>query len=184
MLTVADLQQFINGLAQPMRSAGANQKAIDDLLRMSQGLEPFKERMIGEFNEFLQTAYNYVTDGTLPEPGRRSRRAGTPKAPMMSVDEAAQRVMALYERGASDPNLDYAVIEAELKMLEPMTVPQLKQLAEQINMTLPPNTRTKQDLLKAMATGIKDRKLSADRPLNMQRTSEPMPVGSSDLGDA
>ena len=102
----------------------------------------------------------------------------------MSVDEAAQRVMALYERGASDPNLDYAVIEAELKMLEPMTVPQLKQLAEQVNMTLPPNTRTKQDLLKAMATGIKERKLSSERPLNMQPSGEPMPVGSSHHGNA
>jgi hypothetical protein len=184
MLKVADLQQFIDGLAQPMKSAGANQKAVDDLLRMSQGLEFFKERTIGEFNEFLQTAHNYVTDGTLPEPGRRSRRASTPKAPLISVADAAQRVMALYERGAADPNLDYAVIEAELKTLEPMTVPQLKQLAEQVNMTLPPNTRTKQDLLKAMATGIKERKLSADRPLNMQPIGEPMPVGSSHPGNA
>jgi hypothetical protein len=184
MLKVADLQQFINGLAQPMKSAGANQKAIDDLQRMSQGLEPFKDRMIGEFNDFLQTAYNYITDGTLPEPGRRSRRPAMPKAPLMSVEEAAQRVMSLYERGASDPNLDYSFIEAELKMLEPMTVPQLKQLAEQINMTLPPNTRTKQELLKAMAVGVKERKLSTERPLNMQASGEPMAVGSSHHGNA
>src|SRR5579863_9766561 len=150
MLKVADLQQFIDNLAQPMKNAGASQKVLDDFAAMSQGLERFKERSIGEFNDFLQMASNYITDGTLPEPGKR-RRASTPKAPAMSLEAAAQCIMALYERGAADPNLDYSVIETEVNTLEPLTVPQLKQLAEQVLMTMPPNMRTKQDLLKALA---------------------------------
>jgi hypothetical protein len=188
MMKVADLQQFINGLAQPMKNAGASQKVLDDLAGMSLGLERFKDRTIGEFNDFLQMASNYITDGTLPEAGRRSssRRPGTPKAPAMSVEDAAQRIMALNERGASDGSLDYATIEAEVNTLEPMTVPQLKQLAEQVLMTVPPNMRTKQDLLKAIAMGIKERKLSSERPLNMQPAEQPreVAVGASDLGDA
>ncbi len=188
MMKVADLQQFINGLAQPMRSAGASQKVVDELANMSLGLERFKDRTIGEFNEFLQMASNYVADGTLPEAGRRasSRRPASPKAGAMSVDEAAQRIMALSERGASEANLDHATIEAEVNALEPMTVPQLKQLAEQVLMTVPPNMRTKQDLLQALTLGIKERKLTSERPLNMQPAAQSrhMPVGASDLGDA
>jgi hypothetical protein len=188
MMKVADLQQFINGLAQPMRSAGASQKVIDDLTAMSLGLERFKERTIGEFNDFLRMASDYVADGTLPDAGRRSssRKPSSPKAPAMSVDDAAQRIMALNERSTVDATLDHAAIEAEVNMLEPMTVPQLKQLAEQVLMSVPPNMRTKQDLLKAFSTGIRERKLASERPLNMQTAGQPhqMPVGASDLGDA
>jgi hypothetical protein len=187
MMKVADLQQFISGLAQPMKSAGASQKVLDDLANMSLGLERFKERTIGEFNEFLRTASDYITDGTLPEAGRRSssRKPGSPKAPALSVEEGAQRIMSMHERGA-DASLDHAAIEAEVNMLEPMTVPQLKQLAEQVLMTVPPNMRTKQDLLNALAMGIKERKLSSERPLNMHPAEQPqhMPAAASDLGDA
>ena len=75
MMKVADLQQFINGLAQPMRSAGASQKVIDDLASMTQGLERFKDRTIGEFNDFLQMACNYIVDGTLPDAGTLATKA-------------------------------------------------------------------------------------------------------------
>jgi hypothetical protein len=181
MMKVADLQQFISSLTLPMRSAGASQKVLDDLASLSQGLERFKDRPIAEFNDFLQTACNYITDGTLPEPGRR-RRASTPKPNALSVADAAQRIMALYERCAVGPSLDIAAIETELKMLEPMTVPQLKQLAGQVLVTVPPNLRTKPDVLKAFATAIQERKLTPERMLNMQ-PAQPVPVGAANPGN-
>src|SRR5438046_2562101 len=85
MLKVADLQTFLGSLTQPMKGAGASQKVLDDLAQMSHGLERFKDRSIAEFNDFLQTACNYITHGTLPEPGRRASRRSSPKAAAMSV---------------------------------------------------------------------------------------------------
>jgi hypothetical protein len=161
MLKVADLQQLINGLVQPMRSAGASQKVVEDLGRMAQGLEPFKDRTIGEFNDFLQTAHTYVTDGTLPEPGRRSSgrgRSARADGSKLSVEEAAQRVMDLYERWSTGQNLDPAALESEVQTLEPLTKEQLKQVAEQVHVSVPANPRTKEDLLKAITTAIRERK--------------------------
>lgn len=177
MLKVADLQQMIDCFAQPMKSAGASQKVLEDFAAMSRGLDRFKERTIGEFNDFLQMASNFINDGTLPEPGQR-RRASTPKAPAMSVEVACQRVMEIYERCTADPHLEFSVIENEVKTLEPMSVPQLKQLVEQLLMTMPPNMRTKQDLLKTIATAVKEGTLTFERKLNM-RPGEPMPASSA-----
>lgn len=167
MLKVADLQQLVNSLAQPMRSAGASQKVLDDLARLSQGLEPFKERTMGEFNEFLEKADQCVRSGEWPAPGRSSsRRSGEPKQPAMSVDEAAQRIASLMER-AADPSMDMAAIEMEVRAMQGMTMPQLKEAAEQAHLAA--RGRTKDDLLKALAVAIKERKTSSDRG---QRSTE------------
>jgi hypothetical protein len=163
MLKVADLQRFIDGLAQPMKNAGASQKVVDDLARLSQGLERFKERSIQEFNEFLEMAHRYVTDGTLPEPGRRaSGRSRTDGAPQVSVDEAAQRIVSLLERAAGS-GMDEAAIETELQTMQSMTVAQLKQAAEQAQLSAPNRVRSKEELLRAMATSIKEGKRSSER---------------------
>ncbi len=161
MLKVADLQQLVNGLAQPMRSAGASQKVLDDLARLSQGLEPFKERTMGEFNEFLEKADQCVRTGEWPAPGRRSsRRSGEPRQPGMSVEAAAQRIASLMER-AADQNMDMAAIETEVRAMQGMTMPQLKEAAEQAHLAA--RGRTKDDLLKALAVAIKERKMSSER---------------------
>jgi len=193
MLKVADLQQLVNGLAQPMRSAGASQKVLDDLARLSQGLEPFKERTMGEFNEFLEKADQCVRTGAWPGPGRRSsRRSGEPKQPGMSVDEAAQRIASLMERAAADPNMDIAAIEAELRAMQGMTMPQLKEAAEQAHLAA--RGRTKDDMLKALAVAIKERKMSGERGQRPVETpsgehrhghhGQPQPVGAAGSGNA
>lgn len=169
MLKVADLQQLVNSLAQPMRSAGASQKVLDDLARLSQGLEPFKERTMGEFNDFLQKADQCVRTGEWPAPGgRSSRRSGEPKQPGMSVDEAAQRIASLMERAASDPNMDMTAIETDVRAMQGMTMPQLKEAAEQAHLAA--RGRTKDDMLKALAVAIKERRTSGERG---QRPVEP-----------
>jgi hypothetical protein len=162
MLKVADLQQLVNGLVQPLRSAGASQKVLEDLARLTQGLEPFKDRPMGEFNEFLQKADQCVRTGEWPAPGARgSRRSAGPKAPKVSVEEAAQRIMSLSERAAADQGMDYAAIEAEVQVLKDMTMPQLKEAAEQAHISA--RGRTKPDLLKAITVAIKERKSSSER---------------------
>ncbi len=198
MLKVTDLQQLVNGLAQPMRNAGASQKVLEDLGRLTQGLEPFKERTMQEFNEFLQKADQCVQTGEWPAPGKRasSRRSGQPK---MTVNEAAQRIASLSERAAADGNLDYAAIEAEVMTLDPMSMPQLKEAAEQVHIVA--RGRTKPDLLKSIAVAIKERKTSSERTgrpdESMAGQNEPrreshghgqhghgQPVGAAAPGDA
>jgi hypothetical protein len=189
MLKVADLQQLVNGLMQPMRSAGASQKVLDDLARMSQGLEPFKERTMGEFNDFLQKADQCVRTGEWPAPGSRpSRRSGEPKQPGMSVDDAAQRIASLMERAASDANMNLAAIETEVRALEGMTMPQLKEAAEQAHLMA--RGRTKDDMLKALAVAIKERKMApergqraADGSSEFRREPQHQPVGAVPPGD-
>ncbi len=180
MLKVADLQQLIDGLTQPLRHAGASQKVLDDLARMGRGLEPFRERTLAEFNEFLEKADQCVRTGEWPEPGRRasSRRGSGMPAP--SVEEAAQRLASLLERAASDTSLDVAAIEAELQPLEPMTGPQLKEAAEQVHLAA--RGRTKQDVLKGLAVAIKERRTGgAERPRDAAAHAEP--AGSTVIGN-
>jgi hypothetical protein len=185
MMKVADLQQLVTGLTQPMRSAGASQKVLDDLARLAQGLEPFKENTMQEFNDFLQKAEQCVRTGEWPRPGQRSsRRSGESRGPRMSVDEAAQRLASLTERAAADSNMDYAAIETEVMTMEPLSVPQLKEAAEQVHIQA--RGRTKQDMLKAIAVAVKEGK-SAQRAMGErrpERPGQPQPVGAFNQGNA
>src|SRR5437016_560458 len=109
MLKVADLQQLIHGLIQPVKVAGANDKVCGELQRAAECLEPFKNSTMAEFNEFLVKAEECVRTDKWPAPGKRSssRKPGGANAPTLTVEQAAQRVMGILER-ANDPELDEA----------------------------------------------------------------------------
>src|SRR5437764_13828696 len=98
MMKVADLQQILRSLTQPVRVAGASEKVCSELERAAQCPEPFRETTLPEFNDFLVRAEECVRTGQWPKPGRRSRNAA-PAAPALSVEQAAQRVMGMIERG-------------------------------------------------------------------------------------
>lgn len=171
MLKVADLQQFIDGLAQPLKSAGASQKVLDDLHRVVEGLGPFRDRTMAEFGDFLRTADQFVRTGELPAPGKRPARRAAAKAPKLSAAEAAQRILSLYER-ATDPTLDYETIEREVQSLQPLTKAQLLEVAEQAHVPVP-RARKKDDVLNAIGAAIKERKAASERTGLREPTTEP-----------
>jgi hypothetical protein len=169
MLKVADLQQLVSGFVAPVRSAGASQKVLDDLQRLGEVLEPFRDRSLAEFADFLKMADEYVRTGTLPATaGGRAPRA--PKAPKLTVGEATQRVLALYER-AADGSLGYDVIEREVQSLQPMTAKDLKEVATQTHVGVP-SRATKDKILEAIRNAVQGRRAAADRTGLREPTTE------------
>jgi hypothetical protein len=174
MLKVADLQQLVSGFVAPVRSAGASQKVLDDLQRLGEVLEPFRDRSLAEFADFLKMADEYVRTGTLPatagRAGGRGRAPRAPKAPKLTVGEATQRVLALYER-AADGSLGYDVIEREVQSLQPMTAKDLKEVATQTHVGVP-SRATKDKILEAIRNAVQGRRAAADRTGLREPTTE------------
>src|SRR5262245_31078875 len=132
MLKVADLQQLINGLIQPVKVAGASDKVCGELQRAAECLEPFKNSTLAEFGDFLTKAEECVRTDKWPAPGsRRSSPRKADGAPTITVEQAAQRVMGLIERG-NDSELDEATIAADLAGLEAMAKPDLLRVAQEV----------------------------------------------------
>jgi hypothetical protein len=159
-MRVAELQSFLGNIAPFAKAAGASEKVAVELDRAVQCLEPFKEKTLAEFNDFLRRADEFDRTGKLVPTTGKSARARTPKAPALTVDEAVRVFNELHER-ATDPTLSYADIDARLKGLEKLTVPQLKEVAGKLNITMP--AKTKKAMLEELARRIKELKGSHER---------------------
>ena len=59
-MRVADLQQFLRSLVEPLKVSGAKAAIIDDLEASARGLDPFADRPVGEFAAFLARADHFV----------------------------------------------------------------------------------------------------------------------------
>jgi hypothetical protein len=164
-MKVAELQSFLRQIVPFTRAAGAGAKVSEDLDRVGECLEPFKEQSVGEFADFLRMADEYVRNGTLPASAKAARRRssnGEPHAEKLSLEAAAQTFMSLYER-AADPALDDEVIDAEISKFYDLSIPQLKSLGEQIDHPLPTNLRKKPEIIAVFKRMIKDRHASSER---------------------
>ena len=97
----------------------------------------------------------------------------------MTVAEAAQLFLALNER-ATDPTLDYSVIDAEISKFHDLTIAQLKEVAQQVNRTIPANRKKKPEIVAAFKQMIKDQKENYERnqrrPAQPTHASEPAPT--------
>jgi hypothetical protein len=110
-------------------------------------------------------ADEYVRTGTLPASAKASRRRsgnGEPQTPKLTVGEAAQTFMSLYERGA-DPSLDDEVIDAEVSKFYDLSISQLKSLGEELNHPVPANLRKKPEIIASFKRAIKEHRESAER---------------------
>jgi hypothetical protein len=164
MKAVAQLQQFLNGLIDPLKVAGASERTCNELQQVAGFLEPFKEKSLAELGDMLRLIDEYQRTKQWPEPTAKEparRKPATPKAPKPTVAEATQRVLSLLER-VNDPNLEYAAIDAELKSLEPMTKPDLLKVTQQVGMTIA-SKATKAAILEELRRRVRDRKGSFDR---------------------
>jgi hypothetical protein len=162
-MKVADLQQFINSLATPMKSVGASEKACNELRQAASLLEPFREKTIAELGVLLKMIDEFQRAGRWPEPAAPAKGAqkSAAKPPKLSVGEAAQKVMALLER-ITDPDLAYAAIDSELACLGALTKPELLKLAQEVNMTIA-RSLGKQAILDEIRRRVRDRKGSYER---------------------
>src|SRR5258707_1272317 len=134
-MKVAELQRLLGNFVPLARAAGASAKVSAEFERALQCLEPFKEKALAEFNDFLRHAEELDRTGKLTAPAG-SPKPRTARAPKMSVEEAVRSFNELHTR-ATDPALTYADIDAKLGLFQKLTVPQLRQVATQVGVTVP-----------------------------------------------
>lgn len=158
-MNVAELQLFLSSVAPFARAAGASEKVVSELDRALQCLEPFKDRSLADFNDFLRRADEFDRTGKLTPPPRAAA-AKRSAAPKMSVDEAVQIFNGLHQR-ATDPALTYTEIDVKIAPLEKLTVPQLKEVAQKVGVTV--TGKTKKPILADFVRRIKELKASSER---------------------
>ena len=156
-MTVAELQRFLGNFVPFAKAAGASDKASAELDRTVTCLEPFKEKSLAEFNDFLRRADEYDRTGKLTVPERTTTRAPrAPKVPKLTVEEAVNLYRDLHAR-ATDPALSFADIDQKMRLLDK----QLKQLAAQVEVTVP--VKGKAQILEELTRRIKELKASHER---------------------
>jgi hypothetical protein len=180
-MKISELQLFLSQIANFVEATGASKLAV--LNQTVECLEPFKTRELADFNQFLRMADEYVRTGVLPESTKpkKTRVPKDPKEPKakkpakLTVAEAAQIFLSLNER-ASDPTLEFSTIDAEISKFSDLTIGQLKEVAKEVNRTMPSSLK-KPERVAAFKQMLKDQKENVDR--NKPRTPEPAPQGAS-----
>lgn len=174
-MKVASLQRLLAQFGPFIKDAGAAEKVAAELDRAVECLEPFKDKTLGEFNDFLRRSDEFDRTGALAPPAKPAKVPRTPKPAAITIDEAAARVTALYDR-ATDPALDYATIDREIDALCVLTSAHLKEVAKKANVTLP-SKATKPSIVGELKRKVKDRKASFER--NQFRSPETSPGGGA-----
>jgi hypothetical protein len=179
-MKVAELQRFLNQIVNFVEATGASKLAV--LAQSVECLEPFKTQELTAFNQFLRLADEYVRTGVLPESVKTSkpRASRGPKTPKLTVAEAAQLFRALNER-ATDPTLDSFTIDAEISKFNDLSIAQLKDLAKEVNRTVPPHRKKKPEIVAAFKQMIKDQKENYER--NQPQPTQTTPVPDPRAGE-
>jgi len=165
MQTVHDLQRFIESLIEPLKHLAGSTKAQDDLKKVASCLTPFAPHTLADFAKYLTDADHKIRTGDWPAPAAKpAKKTGgrQPAKPKPSVDEMAQRVMALYESAAGDPAFEYPEVDALMEQLKPLTVAQLTELGKQVDVTLPKKPK-KDHALEEISRSIKGRRENWER---------------------
>src|ERR1051325_3608990 len=97
-MKVAELQQSLAHVVAFARSAGAPEKFAAELDRAVQCFDPFKDKTLVEFSEFLRRADEYDRTGKLEAPPRATRGTRAAKAPALTTDDAARIYLDLLAR--------------------------------------------------------------------------------------
>jgi rubrerythrin len=141
------------------RAAGASEKVVAEFERMMQSLEPFQNKTLAEFNDFLRRADEFDRTGQLTPPDRATKPKA-PKAASLTVDEAVAIFKDLHQR-ATDPALTYEDIESGMSRLEKLTIPMLLEIAAKVDVPVP--AKPKKEILGELTRRIKERKASFER---------------------
>jgi hypothetical protein len=157
---VAVLQQFLRSLVPPLRAAGSGEGVAGQLENACQSLEPFRDRPLAEFGQFLVRCHEYERQGHWPS---RSPAIAGELFDEPTPAQYAERLRALVQKEVTGTSLSERA-HAELKKLErSLQLPVLKLIAEQLGVTAPASRKPQViNQLVAQLTG---------QPLASKRTS-------------
>ena len=153
-MNVANLQTLLRNHASFLDDAGAAAKIGNDFRGVAQGLERFAGLKLDELFVLLEQANEYRTTGILPV---KAGKAKAPKPPKPSAAEAIQSAIEslrqLHEQ-AIDPAFALESVDAALKTIGKLTVPQLKDVARGFDIANVP--AKKGDIVAALGQKIKN----------------------------
>jgi hypothetical protein len=129
-MKVSVLQQFLRNLIAPLEAGAASAPTLAGLQRACQGLEPFKDKDIADFAEFLTRAAAYERDGKWPSvhPSISGRIVDEPNA-----SEYARRLRTYLEREVAPGNPISDEVRTELNRFAKRLKPaQVKEMAREL----------------------------------------------------
>lgn len=129
-MKVSVLQQFLRNLIAPLQSSAAPASSLAGLQQACQGLDPFGDKDVADFAEFLTRAAAYERDGNWPSanPSINGRIVDEPNAA-----EYARRLRSFLEREVSSGNPIPDEVRMELNRLAKRLKPaQVKEMAREL----------------------------------------------------
>ena len=129
-MKVSVLQQYLRNLIAPLQASAAPASTITGLQRACQGLDPFQDKDIADFAEFLTRAASYERDGQWPSanPSISGRIVDEPNAA-----EYARRLRTFLEREVLSGQPIPDEVRAELNRLAKRLKPaQVKEMAREL----------------------------------------------------
>jgi HPt (histidine-containing phosphotransfer) domain-containing protein len=158
-VNIRQLGQYLRSLAGALRESGAS-KVAGDLEAASVALEPFGDRAVKDFAEFLARAQEYERTGIVSVVGTGRRAKSAAAIDQEKIAAKAQQVQQLIER-AIDAEVTFTVIDTEVKKLEKaLTKDEAVQLAQEVGAG---KCKNKKEALAEITRMIKDRKLNYER---------------------
>ncbi len=153
-MNVAHLKKLLSNLSETLSESGARTVA-KDLGRISEALDPFADRTLAKFADFLLKAHEFEQTGAVSG-GRKI--AAKPVDPKM-VEDALNLLNDLYER-ATSPEVTYQQLDAEVAKIDKQFK---KDAIVEIATRFGVSGKTKKAAVEAIHRKIKDRKESFER---------------------
>lgn len=166
-MKVSVLQQFLRNLLAPLEASAASASALAALQRACQGLEPFQDKEVADFAEFLTRAAVYEREGKWPSPNPpiSGRIVDEPDA-----SEYARRLRTFLEREVSAGNPISDEVRTELMRLAKRLKPaQVKEIARELQVE--DGFRRKKQAIEKIVFRLTGQRLSVRRPRAPRRTA-------------
>jgi hypothetical protein len=166
-MKVSVLQQFLRNLIAPLEAGAAPAPTIAALQRACQGLDPFQDKEVADFAEFLTRAAAYERDGKWPSlnPSISGRIVDEPNAA-----EYAQRLRTFLEREVPAGNPISEDVRLELKRLtKRLKTSQVREIARELQ--IEDSFRGKKQGIEKIVLRLTGQRLSARKPRAPRRTA-------------
>jgi hypothetical protein len=166
-MKVSVLQQYLRNLITPLEASATPAPTLAALQRVCQGLDPFQDKDVADFAEFLRRAAAYEREGNWPSvhPPISGRIVDEPNAA-----EYARRLRTFLEREVSSGNPIPDNVRAELNRLAKRLKPaQIKEMARELQIEA--SFRGAKQGIEKIAFQLTGQRLSERKPRAPRRTA-------------